>query len=240
MIHIGCCGFPVRKEEYFKKFGLVEVQSTFYKLPEGETAERWRKDAPENFVFTIKGWQLITHMPTSPTYRRAGLSVPDDKKDMYGFFRPTDEVFNAWERTKDVCKILDANIVVLQCPPSFAPTNKNMENMHAFFSAIKRNGMRIAWEPRGKWDDVTIKKLCEKLDLINVVDPFARKPAYEQDITYFRLHGSPPGKRMYHYKYSTKDLKRLAQMCQSYREVYCLFNNIHMLGDALLFQKMVK
>jgi len=239
MISVGCCGFPVSKGKYFKNFKLVEIQRTFYKLPEEKTVKRWRGEAPEDFTFTIKGWQLITHAPTSPTYRKAKLSIPEDKRDAYGFFKPTEEVFDAWEETKNICKILGANIVVLQCPASFTPTDENIGNMHAFFSTIRRNGLRIAWEPRGSWSDEMIKKLCEELDLIHVVDPFARKPACVQDLTYFRLHGSPPGKKMYNYKYSMDDLKRLARICSSYETIYCLFNNTHMLKDASRFQKMM-
>jgi len=29
-IKIGCCGFPVGKERYYKEFDVVELQSTFY------------------------------------------------------------------------------------------------------------------------------------------------------------------------------------------------------------------
>jgi len=73
MVKDGCCGFPVGMKKYFENFDVVEVQKTFYKPPSQKTAEKWRKNAPENFEFTIKAWQVITHPPSSPTYRKAEL-----------------------------------------------------------------------------------------------------------------------------------------------------------------------
>jgi len=69
-IEVGCCGFVVSQKKYFQLFKLIEIQKTFYQLPQLKTAEKWRKLAPQGFEFTMKAWQLITHEPRSPTYRR--------------------------------------------------------------------------------------------------------------------------------------------------------------------------
>lgn len=29
MIRVGCCGWPVGREEYFRHFGLVEIQESY-------------------------------------------------------------------------------------------------------------------------------------------------------------------------------------------------------------------
>jgi len=60
MYHIGCCGFQVSRQKYFKEFQLVEIQNTFYKLPWLETAVKWREQAPVDFEYTMKAWQGIT------------------------------------------------------------------------------------------------------------------------------------------------------------------------------------
>lgn len=70
-IHVGCCGFPIAMSEYFKKFNLVELQSTFYKLPLERTAKKWRSIAPANFKFTVKAFQGISHPIESPTWRNS-------------------------------------------------------------------------------------------------------------------------------------------------------------------------
>ncbi|MDR7414623.1 MAG: DUF72 domain-containing protein, partial [Armatimonadota bacterium] len=84
-IWVGCCGFARKLEEYARHLPVVEVQQTFYRLPQMRTAQGWRRRVPEGFVFTLKAWQLITHPPTSPTYRRLGRPVPASQADRYGF-----------------------------------------------------------------------------------------------------------------------------------------------------------
>jgi len=239
MVKVGCCGFPGGMRRYFKRFSLVEVQSTFYNLPRADTAKKWKSNAGENFEFTVKAWQAITHPPTSPTWRRGRVNVSPETVMHYGFFNSTNEVFEAWTRTQEICAILEANICVVQCPASFTATEENIRNMRSFFSRIDRNGLSIAWEPRGaSWTHEKVRLLCEDLNLIHCVDPFAREPtAFSSNgIVYFRLHGCPPGWKMYNYQYTDEDLKWLKEKCEGLEaaglKAYILFNNIYMEEDA--------
>jgi len=72
---VGCCGFIVSQAEYFKLFPLIEIQNTFCQLPRLGTAKKWRDSAPPGFEFTMKAWQLITHEPSRPSYRRANIKI---------------------------------------------------------------------------------------------------------------------------------------------------------------------
>jgi len=233
-VKIGCCGFPQPKARYFETFRLVEIQNTFYKPPKVETARKWRQEAPLNFEFTLKAWQLITHPPSSPTYRKAGIKVPQDKSSAYGFFRPTPEVFQAWETTLAIAEALEAKIVVFQCPAAFTPTEENIANMRAFFRELPRKGLIFAWEPRGDWSDSEIKRLCEELELVHCVDPFQRLPV-TGGLAYFRLHG----KTGYSYRFTEEDLIWLKGQCEPFSEVYCLFNNVYMWESALAFREIL-
>ncbi len=228
MIRVGCCGFPKGRAACFQHFPLVEVQQTFYKPPRPETARRWREEAPSDFVFTLKAWQLITHPPTSPTYRRSGVSIPADQRDRYGGFRPTPEVLAAWERTREIALALQAPIVVFQCPASFTPTPENVAAMRGFFGAIDRAGLRFAWEPRGPWPDDLIAALCRDLDLIHCVDPFVRPPV-TRGVAYFRLHGIGG----YGYRFTDADLEQVLEWCRPFEMACVLFNNISMWEDGL-------
>jgi uncharacterized protein YecE (DUF72 family) len=69
-LKVGCCGFRSARADYVQLFPVVEVQQTFYQPPQISTLKRWREDAPTDFEFTIKAWQLITHEARSPTYKR--------------------------------------------------------------------------------------------------------------------------------------------------------------------------
>jgi uncharacterized protein YecE (DUF72 family) len=39
--YVGCCSKTVPWDKYAKIFDAVEINSTFYKLPEEETVRRW-------------------------------------------------------------------------------------------------------------------------------------------------------------------------------------------------------
>jgi uncharacterized protein YecE (DUF72 family) len=228
-IQVGCCGFPKARKEYYKVFGVVEVQQTFYQPPALKTAQKWREEAPANFEFTLKAWQLITHEPKSPTYRRLKLHWPADKLARCGSFKATEEVAWAWEETREIANALHAKYVVFQCPASFHPSAENKRNLDTFFRKVKRKNFRFIWEPRGAWKSGEIYDLCRELDLIHGVDPFKADPQWGR-VRYFRLHGITG----YRYRFSVEDLKRLREKCRGM--TYCFFNNVNMWADASAFQ----
>ncbi|MFN2482885.1 MAG: DUF72 domain-containing protein, partial [Pyrinomonadaceae bacterium] len=89
VVKIGCCGSRLSRAEYFSRFPVVEVQQTFYQPPQVETLRRWREEAPEDFEFTLKAWQLVTHDGASPTYRRIKRELTGKEREECGSFRPT-------------------------------------------------------------------------------------------------------------------------------------------------------
>lgn len=254
-ITVGCCGYSYYrpgkgwKEKYEHKlqayadqYPSVEINSTFYKLPRVSTAQKWKRLAEkvnDTFIFTVKANQRITHPPSSPTYKKAKLKIPEGREDRYGFFRSTDEVFKAWKETQKVVEALHAEVCLFQCPPSFKPAKENLENLRNFFSQVQ--GVKMALEPRNeKWTQNTVHKICQKHRVIHAVDPFKRKPASDTSTVYFRLHGL--GKRKYKYKFSNPDLKKLFDICQNQEaeEVLVMFNNYQLHPDAKRFLHLVE
>ena len=233
-VKIGCCGFPQGMKHYFSQFRLVEVQQTFYQPPQLETAARWRQQAPADFEFTVKAWQLITHPPSSPTYGKAGLSIPQGKERSYGYFKPSDEVMAAWQKTKEIAQAVRARIILFQCPASFVANQENINQMRQFFQSLIRDEFLFVWEPRGEWNDQIIISLCRELNLIHGTDPLERAPLYGA-INYSRLHGGPG----YRHRYSDEELEKLRKLIGD-KESYILFNNLAMYDDGLRFIKLVK
>src|SRR5256885_6425946 len=43
------------------QFDTVELNGTFYRLPEATTFDRWRERAPEGFRYAVKASQYLTH-----------------------------------------------------------------------------------------------------------------------------------------------------------------------------------
>ncbi len=236
-LFVGCCGWSEAQVRYLSDFRSIELQTTFYQPPAAAVVRRWKAQAPPDFRFCLKAWQLITHTPSSPTYRRLKSAISATERDLYGSFRPTEQVWLAWERTLEVARTLQADVVVFQCPKSFLPTRENIGNLTAFFHQIERDTRFLAWEPRGEdWRPELIRDICAENRLIHCVDPFDSKPAFG-DIAYWRLHG----KTGYGYQYTDEDLAELEAMLHARAHLpgpnYVMFNNIYSRQDAQRFQQ---
>ena len=230
------CGFTIGRASYFKQFRVVEVQQTFYDPPPRATMARWRDEAPPDFEFTMKAWQVITHFGTSPTYRR--LVSPFSAKDRAsaGGFRLNETVLSAWDRTVECAAVLRATKVLFQCPASFRETPENVAAMEEFFGAIDRpEGMTLVWEPRGAWRDEVVARLCRELTLVHAVDPFVRR-SMTPELVYWRLHGI----KSHSARYTDDELRLIRQWLSDAGDPpgYVLFNNIPRVHDVRRFREL--
>ena len=60
---------------YAERFNTVEINNTFYRLPEASTFDAWRRRAPAGFVFAVKASRYLTHMKK--------LKDPADPLDLF-------------------------------------------------------------------------------------------------------------------------------------------------------------
>lgn len=235
-LRIGTCGFGrARKPEYAARLNCVEIQHTFYKPPQVKTLEKWRAEMPDGFEFTLKAWQFITHEGGSPTYRRLKRELTEKEAAEAGAFKPTGTVEDGWRATLESAKALSARTILFQCPAKFTQNATNVKNIRKFFESIDRGDMNLIWEPRGNtWDDKTLTKLCDDLDLWHCVDPFARRNVTPARC-YYRLHGI----RGWRYKYEEGELDELVSLLPENGLSYVFFNNNEMFDDAARFRKIV-
>ena len=58
-------GLPARERlpYYAERFSTVEVDSTFYRMPDAQTVARWAERTPEGFVVHIKAFGVMTRHP---------------------------------------------------------------------------------------------------------------------------------------------------------------------------------
>ena len=235
-VSVGCCGWGEARARYFEHFPLVELQTPFYDMPEPALAAKWREAAPADFQFFLKAWQLITHTPASPTYRRLKSPIPESNRQLLGSFRPTEQVWAAWQRTQEVARVLRAEVILFQCPASFKPTEEHVRNLREFFGRVERESSQLAWEPRGSWPAELVQELCAEFDLIHCVDPFQTGSVYGR-MTYWRLHG----RGSYFYAYSDDEIdwlkqQALEQIAAGKDKVSVLFNNTSMKTDGQRLQ----
>jgi len=229
---VGTCGFPTSRKTIYATLDAVELQETFYNMPNPERMAQLRREAP-NFHFTAKVFQGITHPPDSPTYRRTRVFKPTQN---HGSLKPTRENLELWQQYTEAVAPLQPEVLVFQTPPSLKPE----PHIYDFFTTITGR-WRLAWEPRGETykDPRLIQKVAE-LGVIIAVDPLRREPP-PSTLQYFRLHGLGKGEVNYRYKYTDDDLHRLAQIIKNTKAdlIYVMFNNVHMREDATRFKQII-
>src|SRR5215472_16184855 len=62
-----------RLRYYAGQFPLVEVDATYYALPNRQTATAWAARTPAGFTFNVKAFSLFTQHPTSVSALPADL-----------------------------------------------------------------------------------------------------------------------------------------------------------------------
>ena len=233
-VQVGTCGFRMSKYEYADVLKCVEIQHTFYQPPMIKTLEKWRSEMPEDFEFTLKAWQLITHEGSSPTYKRLKKKLTERQSAEAGFFKPTETVQEGWRTTVACANALKARTILFQCPARFTQTKENITNLRKFFKKIDRGEMNFAWEPRGPWDGNTVNEIYEDLDLWHVVDPFKSRTVTPERC-YYRLHGLTG----WRYRYEDGELEELVSLLPETDLSYVFFNNYVMAEDAVRFKDIL-
>jgi len=113
---------------YASKFPIVEVDSTFYAIPNAKTAGLWVERTPKDFVFHAKAYALLTQHPTPAARLPKDLreKVPDASANVY--FKdlgPKDKEV-VWDRFREGLQPLhDAGklgAVLFQFPKWFLPS----------------------------------------------------------------------------------------------------------------------
>jgi uncharacterized protein YecE (DUF72 family) len=227
----------MRLEDYARKFPVLELQSTFYKLPRASTAERWKKTVP-NLAFTLKAFQGITHPVDSPTWRRSRRELEGVDPADVGLLRMSRFTRRAWDETERLAEILDAKAVVIQLPPKYDYSGKNLSRLRAFLSTVSTRRVPAVEFRHTSW----FSRLQEARDAIApwggilVTDPLKVSPP-NQPLQYHRMHGNN-GLVNYRHKYTDEELERLLG-CVRGKEVYVFFNNFAMKEDAASFLRAV-
>ncbi|PYS88635.1 MAG: hypothetical protein DMF64_20065 [Acidobacteria bacterium] len=115
---------------YARAFETVEVDSTFYAVPAASTIDLWAQRTPQDFIFSLKLPQAITH--------EAGLRAGGD------------EILNEFCTTaRRLGERLGA--VLVQLPPQFEATTETVAALKRFLPRLPRD-LRFAVEFRhGSW-----------------------------------------------------------------------------------------
>jgi uncharacterized protein YecE (DUF72 family) len=218
-IRIGCSGWQYRHwrgdfypsdlpanrwlEYYASHFHTVEVNNSFYKLPNEGLLASWRSRVPPRFVFALKASRYLTHMKR--------LKDPAD---------PLDRLFN---RAAELRSKLGA--VLYQLPPQLP---KHVERLEHFLATLPdRRAVKHAMEFRhASWYDDDVFRLLKRYDVaLCLHDMAGSQPPREAVATfvYVRFHGATS---KYGGGYRTADLEDWARwLIDQRKRAFVYFNN---------------
>ena len=153
---------------YSTRLNSVEIDYTFYRMPSAKTIEGWKTATPENFKFTLKASQQITH--------RQRLKVPSDALDYFVSVVPGLES--------------RLGMILYQLPPFF---KCDLQRLEMFLSVLPR-GIPAAFEFRhDSWFVDDIYRLLRKHNValcIHDADDHTTPMELTAGFTYVRLRRS--------------------------------------------------
>ncbi len=185
MIKVGCAGYPVGRDRYWRSLSFVETD-TGKGLPQLETLASWRTDIPAGGEAALQALRTITHGPEDRGFPSSGRKFPKNRQALCGAFRESLEVHEAWMATKAGAEALGARIVVFESPASFQPGPDRLRDLYRFFKNVARGKLTFVWHPRGsEWASLG-EKVCVDLGLIRAFDPLRQPPPRRGMFLYMR------------------------------------------------------
>jgi uncharacterized protein YecE (DUF72 family) len=169
-LHVGTSGYsykewkgnfypedlPAKEMLYFysRRLPAVEINNTFYRLPQASMIENWKAQVPADFRFSIKATQRITHIK---------------------------RLNNCADETKyllETAALLEQRlgVVLFQLPPN---AKKDADRLRAFLGLLP-NKTRVAFEFRHEsWLDDEIREVLSAKNCALVVSDTDEKPLSE-------------------------------------------------------------
>ena len=127
-----------RLRYYASRYSMVEVDSTYYVPPTRAMAAAWCQHSPDNFVFDIKAFALMTGHPSEPKrfpdwLRRLIPSSVRERPRLYGSDLSTSVLDEVWVRFRSALGPLhDAGKlgpILLQYPRWFTPSRASADEL---------------------------------------------------------------------------------------------------------------
>ena len=240
---------------YAQRFQMVELNSSFYAIPDRTNVHRWVEDTPAGFVFDVKVHRALSR-------HAAPLdSLPEDLRDGVetterGRVRLTPELETALaerlvEETAPFAEAGKLGAYLLQMTPAFAPHRHQLEELDRVVEALAPHRVAVELRHRGwvrdKRRERTFGWFAERGVAFVCVDappgdhvpimPSDLAAVTRDDLTYLRLHGRDTdgylkGRSVaerFGWRYSDEELEEVAGrvrgLAEEATEVHVAFNN---------------
>jgi uncharacterized protein YecE (DUF72 family) len=249
-------GLPARDRlpYYAERFEAVEVNSTFYAVPEERTVERWAGVTPAGFTFDVKLHRLLSR-------HAAGLdSLPPDLRDgadvsERGRVRLTPELEAALadrilETTRPLAGTGKLATFLLQLSPAFRPGGHELDELATLLARLAPDPVAVEFRHRAWLGSRRIEATLDWLEahgaaFVGVDAPQGKAPTLippvdavtRRDVAYLRAHGRnldgfTRGRSVaerFGYRYADDELRELGERAHKLAEnasvVRVMFNN---------------
>lgn len=207
---------------YRHDFDTVELNNTFYQLPNESTFDNWRDSTPANFRYAVKGSRFITHM----------IKLKDAQRGLTNFMPRA-------ERLGD-----KLGPILWQLPPGW---KVNVERLEEFLSILPPQH-RYTFELRNEtWMTDQVLEVLRKYNAAFCIYELAgyHSPIeITADWIYIRLHG--PTRFKYQGSYKDNQMEEWADRIRSWsrkmKAIYVYFDNddrAYAVDNALTLKKML-
>ncbi len=246
-----------RLRYYASRFDTVEVDSTYYAIPEQQTAWLWGARTPNDFTFHVKAYGALTGHAvdprTLPPDIRRAAAAPSGKSV---YVKEPDVLRLIAERFREALVPLaragKLGVVVFQFPPWFDCKSGNMDYLLSCKQLMANLSLAVEFR-HGSW--LSGAKAPEVLSFLRehaITYVAADEPQYGSlatvpfvpfvttDTAYFRFHGRNSENWLkrgiatslrYAYSYSDEELRHFVpavkEADRQAKKTYAMFNNCH-------------
>ena len=220
-VHIGCSGWNYRDwrdvlypqglptnrwlERYAEAFGTVEVNNTFYRLPNRDAVARWAEQTPADFVFAVKASRYLIHVKR---LTEMGQGV---------------ERF--YERIEPLVGTPKLGPVLWQLPDRFKRDDERL----AFALDRLPPGRHVFEFRHPSWFEPDVMALLREHGVALAIGDDPRRPfqTFEltADFTYVRFHYGHRGRRGNYSEGELEDWAARLKRAHRRAEVFAYFNN---------------
>jgi len=220
---------------YANEFNTVELNFTYYRQPEAKTIAGMVEATHEDFLFTIKAYQGLTHEISSDPHK---------------------EAIQFREGISPLIETSKLGAVLLQFPYHFHYTDENRRYLQRLCSEFENLPLTIEFR-NSEWLKESVYETLQKIDiaLASVDEPDLPKLLKPTDrvtahFSYIRFHGrnrenwwTGDNRTRYDYLYNDQELRewipRIKSIAGRVKTLFIFFNN-HQKGQAVVNTQRLK
>lgn len=239
---------------YAERFEAVELNSSFYAIPDAHLAQRWAHETPGGFTFNVKLHRLLSRHAAEPD------SLPPQLREHAQVNQQRRVVLTPELERAMAVATLDAlapleeagklGALLLQLSPSFSPRRHDISELDGLLEALSPRPVAVELRNRGWVEGERARRTLDELSERRAVwagvdaprgDHFTIMPPLDavtrEDLAYLRAHGRNAegyvsGRSVaerFGHSYSKPELEEIAQRAQGLAQevpnVHLMFNN---------------